>query len=72
MRCFSAASGNWTDLHPAQQIEHNDMYVSELRHFLDCIKKRQAPEVDGQTGGRVLQVVVAAKQSSQDHKMVEL
>ena len=72
VRCFSAATGNWTDLHPAKQLEHNDMYVSELRHFLDCIQKRKTPEVDGQAGARVLQVVLAAKRSSQDQRMVEL
>jgi UDP-2-acetamido-3-amino-2,3-dideoxy-glucuronate N-acetyltransferase len=33
----------------------------ELRHFVDCVRKRQAPRTDGQEGLRILKVLEAAE-----------
>jgi predicted dehydrogenase len=69
---FSAATGSWSDLHPAYSIDRNDMYIAELRHFLDCVKQNNPPDVTGDDGRRVLEMVLAAQKSSQEQRVVEL
>ena len=72
VRLFSTATNTWSDLRPAKAIEHNEMYVAELRHFLNCVKGNEVPIVSGEDGRRVLEIALAAKQSSQKRRVVEL
>jgi predicted dehydrogenase len=69
---FSAESNNWLDLHPAGNIDRNEMYASELRHFVECIQKPSSPIVDGEDGRRALQIALAAKLSSSERRVIEL
>lgn len=41
-----------------------DMYVSELRHFLDCVAGKTTPFVTGENGKRVLEIVEAIRHSA--------
>ena len=59
-------------MHPAKTLDRNEMYVAELRHFLECVKGDNVPIVSGDEGRRVLEIALAAKQSSQDQWVVEL
>ena len=57
--------------HPPAAVEsipipETDMYRAELAHFLDCITRRQAPQVGLPEGKRTLEIVVLAKQSALD------
>jgi len=72
VRLFSAATNTWSDLHPETTIDRNEMYVAELRHFLDCVSGKDVPVVSGDDGQRVLEIALAAKQSSQDQRVVEV
>ena len=72
VRLFSAATNRWSDLHPAKTIDRNEMYIAELRHFLDCVRGKDVPLVSGEDGRRVLEIALAAKQSSQEQRVVEL
>ena len=66
MRLLSDAANTWSDLHPAETIDHNEMCVAELQHFLDCVRGNQSPIVSGVDGRRVLEIALAAKQSAQE------
>ncbi len=72
VQLFSAATDTWSDLHPAKAIDRNEMYVSELCHFLDCVRGNEVPIVSGDDGRRVLEIALAAKQSSRAQQVVEL
>jgi predicted dehydrogenase len=72
VRLFSVVTNTWTDLYPAQVIDRNDMYIAELRHFLDCARGDTTPSVTGEDGRRVLQIALAAKQSSIEQRVVKL
>ena len=72
VRLFSAVTNTWLDLHPVETIDRNEMYVAELRHFLDCVRGNDIPIVSGDDGRQVLEIALAAKQSSQDQRVVEL
>lgn len=72
VRLFSAATNTWSNLHPANNIDRNDMYLAELRHFFDCVQGNMVPIVNGLDGRRVLEIALAVKQSSQEQRVVEL
>ena len=72
VQLFSAATDTWSDLHPAKAIDRNEVYVEELRHFLDCVRGNEVPIVSGDDGRRVLEIALAAKQSSRAQRVVEV
>lgn len=47
-----------------------DMYVEEMKHFIDCIQGKDMPIVDGITGKSVLQIALAAKKSSLQNRVI--
>jgi predicted dehydrogenase len=69
---YSAAADKWADLHPAERIDPNDMYVAELKHFFDCVAGRATPVVNGEAGRRVLQIALTARRSSEEKRAVKL
>jgi predicted dehydrogenase len=50
----------------------NDMYLNELKHFLNCIHEKERPKVTFQDGLDVMKLVAAARQSSRTKAMVTL
>jgi predicted dehydrogenase len=47
-------------------VGEQDMYVEEMRHFLDCCRQRRAPAVGLAEGIRTLEIVLAAKAAARD------
>jgi predicted dehydrogenase len=72
VKLFSATTNKWTEPHLARSIDRNEMYVAELRHFLDCAKGDDTPNITGEDGRRVLEIALAARQSSEDQRVVEV
>ncbi len=72
VRLYSAATGTWSDLFLAESLDRNEMYVSELRHFLACVSGDTLPVVSGEDAKRVLQIALAAKQSSAEQRVIEI
>lgn len=72
VRLYQAAAGKWCDLCPPQSMDRNEMYVNELRHFLQCISACQSPVVDGEDGRRVLEIALAADRSARTGRTVTL
>lgn len=69
---FCARTGCWTDLVAASDVNRNEMYMAELRHFLDCVEGVASPLVNGEDGRRVLEVILAARQSSDEGRVVRV
>jgi predicted dehydrogenase len=72
VRLFAARADAWSDLHPATELDRNEMYVEELRHFLECVRGEHAPAVGGEDGRRVVEIALAAKLSSEEGRVVSL
>jgi predicted dehydrogenase len=68
---FSGDTRRWTDLHPATDLDRNEMYVAELKHFIDCVKSGMSPLVTGEDGRRVLEIALAAKRSSLEGQVIK-
>ncbi|MBW1740294.1 MAG: Gfo/Idh/MocA family oxidoreductase [Deltaproteobacteria bacterium] len=72
VRLYHAGAGYWTDLCPSGDIDRNEMYFNELRHFLGCVRGAEEPIVPIEDGLRVLEIALAAKRSSQERKAIAL
>lgn len=60
---FEQRSTAWQLLF-THQPQRDESYLAEWRHFLACIASGQAPQISGQDGLAVLQVIDAARRSS--------
>ncbi len=72
VKCYSMSAGTWLDLHPEVPLDRNIMYLEEMRHFLECARDRHSPASGGEEGRRVLEIALAAKQSAQEQRVIEL
>jgi len=54
------------------KAEPNDMYMQEMQHFLRCIDGLSAPLIDAIQGKRILEIALAAKESSEKGTAVNL
>jgi predicted dehydrogenase len=55
-----------------ETFERNELYLDEIRHFLECIETRAKPVVDLNDGMWSLQMALAAKESIATGRVVEL
>lgn len=70
---WTSRENRWIDIWQAgPSFDRNEMYVAEMQHFLDCVVGKAEPLVTGEDGLRVLQIVLAAKQSSQEKRTIDL
>lgn len=65
-------TGVWTELPAGPAPDRNDMYVEELRHFLQCVREGRPPPIDGAEGRRTLEVALAAKRAAAEGREVRL
>lgn len=71
-RWYSAATRQWQTASNPAGWESNQMYVEEMRHFLNCVRGEESPMVDVVEGLRVLEVALAAKTAAAQKRVVAL
>jgi predicted dehydrogenase len=72
VRQFLGSVGVWTDLHPAEMVDRNVMYLEEIEHFLECVRTRRRPLITGDDARDVLSIANAAKESSAARRVIDL
>ena len=60
VRLFEADDSEWQTFRQ-EGFERNDMYLAEMKHFLDCLEGRAQPVVDVGEGAEVLRIALAAR-----------
>jgi predicted dehydrogenase len=53
-------------------FERNQLFIDQLKHFLDCVKSRTKPIVDLHDGLQSLRMALAAKKSIETHELINL
>jgi predicted dehydrogenase len=66
------SEGAVVDRFSCEHLERNQLFIDEVRHFLDCVKTRNKPVVDLREGTWSLQLALAAKESIASGSVVEL
>jgi predicted dehydrogenase len=54
------------------KVDRNTMFVSEMRHFLSCVREGKQPLCTLSDGIEALRIVLAAKQSIREKRLIEL
>jgi predicted dehydrogenase len=63
VRLFEVKDSEWQTFHQ-KGFERNDMYVAEMKHFLDCLEGHDSPVVDIREGAEVLKIALAAREDA--------
>jgi predicted dehydrogenase len=66
VKWYRAETGEWSYFAQPDQWQINQMYLDELEHFLACCLKREPSTLPIAEAYQVLQVVLAAKRSSEE------
>ena len=53
-------------------FQRNQLFIDEMKHFLDCVAGRAAPKVTLRDGVNVLNVVLAARSSLETGTVCEI
>jgi len=70
VRWYNAANKEWSVYSQPAAWEVNQMYVDEMKHFLECLAEHRATTLPISEAVNVMRVVFAAKESSEQEKMV--
>jgi predicted dehydrogenase len=70
VQLFSDEQRTWISLFASESLDRNEMYMAELRHYLECIRTGQKPLITGEDGRRVLEIALAAKTAAQQERTV--
>jgi len=68
---WSEETSSWQEIPAPPGFERNDMFVEEMRHFLDVIEGRAEPACTLTDGTQALRVALAARQSAETGQRVE-
>ena len=71
VRLFQAAGERWTAFPQAADFQVNQIYVDEMRHFLDCVAGRRQTTLPVADGVRVMALALAAKRSAREKRTVD-
>ena len=72
VRLFCGKKNQWIDLKSSEEIDRNEMFVNQFKHFFECVKESKTPVCDGREGRRIVEIVLAAKRSSQTGEVMKL
>lgn len=72
VRWYDAASREWTTFPQLETWEVNQMYVDEMKHFLECLAEQRPTTLPIPEAAALMQVVFAAKDSSAQGKMISV
>jgi predicted dehydrogenase len=72
VRWYSARRKDWQCFDNPAGWEPNDMYLDEMRHFLDCLTRRATSEQDLLQAARALSIALAAKASALEPRWIEV
>jgi predicted dehydrogenase len=72
VRLYRASSKTWEVFEEPVGYGLNNMYLEEVRHFLQCVENRQLPLTPLEVGADVLRLQLAAQRSSTERREVSV
>jgi predicted dehydrogenase len=69
---YQTECGDWQEFLPPAGFERNDMFMTEMRHFISVLKGESLPLCTLEDGVSALVLALAAHESNQHTKMVKL
>jgi len=72
VRWFDAIGGRWTTFSQPPGWELNQMYVDEMKHFLECVRDERPTVLPIPDAISVMQIAFAAKASAREGRLVTI
>lgn len=72
VKLYRSEQNEWQDFPIPIDFERNDMFLSEMRHFINLINEEEESICNLYDGVRALEVALAAKQSAEQNELVRL
>ncbi len=72
LRWWNAKAAIWREQKPPDGYERNDMFLDEMKHFLEVIAGDTAPACTLEDGVRALEISLAARRSADERAAVRL
>lgn len=69
---YDGREKKWIDLLSDQEVDREDGYKAELRHFFECIKTSKEPLISGNEGRRVVELIMAARLSAEKGEVAKV
>ncbi len=72
VKLYTTRTKKWRKFHEPTDYDINQMYIEEMKHFIRCLEGKGRPMQDIKTGKKVLEIVLAAKESAKTGKVINL
>ena len=72
VKLFSQKKKSWKSIYKLKNFDKNQMYIDELKHYFKCIKNNKKTINDIDDGIKTLEVILAAKKSSQSGNLITI
>lgn len=69
---YRTNNGSWETFSVRKEFERNNMFIDEIRHFIDCIHGSKEPSITLDDGIKSLKVVMAIKQSIREQRTINV
>jgi predicted dehydrogenase len=69
---YRAEGNSWEVFQEPGGYDLNMMYVEEMKHFLDCVQNGKQTVTDIHSGVKILQAILAAKESARDGQIKKI
>ena len=70
VRLYRAQTKEWQVFPEEPDYDTNQMYIEEMKHFLQCFEGKAKPAQDVNAGKRALEIALAAKESARTGKVI--
>ena len=71
IKLFKKGAKQWRTIYK-NEVHRDSTYISEWKHFINCIKNNKKPIVGGKDGLEVVKIIEAIKKSSKSSSIVSL
>jgi predicted dehydrogenase len=72
VRLYEAAGEIWSVFRQPEEFQVNQIYVDEMRHFLECVERRRPTTLPVAEAVRVMALALAAKRSAAERRFVDV
>jgi len=71
-RLFQSGSPGWQVYPAPPNFERNDLFIAQMKHFIDLVQRQAAPRCSLKDGIRALELALAAQQSQLKGEIIHL
>ena len=72
VKVYSAKTREWRLFPEEPDYDANQMYIEEMKHFIQCLEGNAEPMQDVNAGRRILEIALAAKESTKTGRVINL